>query len=514
MSGNAAKTVSWEWIRARISGILLDGFRYLWALVYWNARKTGYVVTGRRGAPPCQNAYDLADGLAPQCEAVWHWSAAGRFRRVCPALAYTKAGWRCSATAAQVKPYWGRAVRVYGLLGAGLFLGGTGVVWTVSQVWGEHKIAYRDLVWPGNWEHIKESRAAHFRTEGMKAVTRGDFPAALLSLSTAESIYPGDYEQRLLLARLWGQGGNVPQAAVYFRGLMADYPQRAAATAVVWHDQLLALGDLAGLAGLCLERLNPGDGRISGDSLWEYSFLFALEHGRLAGALVQSRGDELARAPQRVRALVELLAIRQAGGAEEAVRRLGALRFAAAEPLAMRVQVEWLGRWGASSEAEVVLNRYARVLGAFEVAALRYSLGADSGSVSQARASFIGLLQPALTPAQADRLCGLVVTSRDVASLRRTPGLFAMEPLAEDAPSQAAFWVAALACESSELIDGARVRYERVSRRGDLPPIAAIDFGSASVADKNSPVFLANYVTLPRETIYALIGGMADRRSR
>ena len=46
------------------------------------------------------------------------------------------------------------------------------------------------------------------------------------------------------------------------RGVMRDFPERAGATAVVWHDQLLASGQLAALAKIP-ERLNLPQGTPS-----------------------------------------------------------------------------------------------------------------------------------------------------------------------------------------------------------------------------------------------------------
>lgn len=513
MAGEVPTEVSWSWRRAWLFGAAGDAVRAVWAAFYWNGRKTWYVMTGRKGAAPCQHAHDLADGLKPRCEAVWHWSGPGRFRRVCPALAYTKDGWRCSAKPAQVKPYWGRAAALYALLAAVLYLGAAGALWGLWQTVGYREISYADMVWPGRWSRVTEARAGYFREQGGLAVARGDFPGALLALSTAERFRRGDQGQRLLLARLWAQAGNTGYAEGIFRDLMAEYPQRAEEIAVVWHDQLLAAGELAALADLCAQRLGErGEG--ARESLWEFSLGFALDRGRLAEAMAAGRSAALAKLPVRMRELVAVLVLWQRGEGTEAAGRLRALRFEADEPLALRRQVEWLARLGAGDEAGVVLNRHAGALGGFEAAALRYHIDMVSGSRDAARADFVGLLRGELTPAQADRLCGLVIAERDGRSLRRTPGFFALAPLNADPNSQAAFWVAALACESPELAEGGRLRYEAAAGGASLPTITRIDFSKQNPAERTSPVFVASYVPLPRETIYALIGEMADERMR
>jgi hypothetical protein len=189
---------------------------------------------------------------------------------------------------------------------------------------------------------------------------------------------------------------------------------------------------------------------------------------------------------------------------------LNAIRFTSAEPLAVRCQIEWLAQWGHPHEAGLILNRHAGAFGPFETAALRYYIDVVSGDRDAARASFISLLQAPMTPAQADRLCSLAIKSGDEESLRRSPGFFALEPLNRNAQSQAAFWVAALVCKAPSLVASARGRYEAASGGEALPVVGKVDFEKQSPADRESPLFIAAFVPLPRETIYALIARGAD----
>lgn len=506
MSGD---DVSWSWRRARWGGICRDGLRALWALVYWNLRKTVYGLRGRRGIPPCQHAHDVADGVAPRCEAARDWAGAGRFRRVCPALVRTADGWRCSAAPAQVRPYWGRAAAVYAALAACLYLGATGALWFMWQRVGYDRIAYADVAWPGRWPRVKSAQAEHFRRQAREAMAAGDFSKALLSLTTAERFGQGGFEERLMQARLWAQAGNAGYAAQLFSAVQKDYPGRGDEAAVLWHDQLLANGQFGLLADLCVQRLAAAGGKTR-ESLWEFSLGFALDHGRLAGAIQRARTGELTRLPERMRGLVDVLAKWQDGRIAEAAGDLSAMRFSTGERMAMRRQVEWLARMGRADEAGVALQRNATALGDFEVAALRYSIDAGSGRTDAARADFLGLLRGPLSPEQADRLCALVIVARDGASLRRVPGLFALEPLNANAPAQAAFWVAALVGRSPELAKGARARFAAASGGRQLPSVESLDFERQEADDPHSPFFIVSYVSLPRETIYALMGVMAE----
>lgn len=510
MSDDSRGHATWAWRRVWFLGVVRDGLRALWALLYWNARKTWYVLKGRKGPAPCQHQYDVKDGLAPRCDAVWHWNAPGRFHRVCPALVHTPEGWRCSAAPAHVRPYWGRALGIYGLLVAGLYLGTTGGLWLLWQKVGYREVAYVDVAWPGRWSRVKPAQASHFRAQARGAMARGDLPSALLALSTAEQFERGGYEERLLLARLWVQAGNVGYADRFFRGIVADFPDRAAEAAVAWHDQLLASGQLAMLADLCVQRISVGGGGRAAEGPWEFSLTFALDRGRLAETMVRGWEHEAANLPVRVRGLSEALVRWQRGEPDEAARLLAAMRFERDELLSVRRQIEWLARLGRPGEAGLVLNRHAAMLGEFEAAALRYHIDMVSGDRDAARANFIGLLRGPLTPAQADRLCSLVIGARDGASLRRTPGFFALEPLNAHGLSQAAFWVAALACDTPSLAEGARKRYEAATGGGMLPAVTTLDFHKRNPADHESPLFIASFVPLPRETIYALIGAGAD----
>ena len=443
--------------------------------------------------------------MRPRCEGAWNWEGGGRFRVVCPLVVRGDGCWRCSVPAERVRPFWGRALAVYAGMGLCLYLGATGGLWLLWKNVGYREMAYVDVAWPGRWTRIKQTQAEHFRRQAGAAMERGDFPAALLALSTAEQLRRGGYEDQVLVARLWAEAGNVEFAKRYYEAALARYPERAVETQVAWHDQLLASGQLRALAEVCLERVADAGAKAQ-ESLWEYSLFFALEHGRRAeAALAWRKGKENA-LPTRVQELMVALATWQRGEQAEAVRLLAEMRPRADEPLARRLQVEWLAKWGATSEAGVALNRGAAEGDAFERAALRYYVDVASGDLLSARANFVGLLRGGpLTLAQADRLCSLVVRSRDGASLRRTPGFFALEPLKNDPPAQAAFWVAALACKEPGLVAGARERYEEAVGGVALPVVRELDFRNQNTADRESPLFIASFVRLPRETMYALI---------
>jgi hypothetical protein len=488
-----------------LAGLCRDVLRALWALVYWNLRKTFYVLKGRRGTPPCQNDHDVADRVQPRCRAVWDWEGPGRFHRVCPSLVRTAEGWRCGAVREQVRPHWWRAAVVYGLLAAGAYAGVTSALWGVWRKAGYREINYTDVAWPGRWGRVKQDRAEHFRRQARRALQAGDFSAALLSMTTAEGFGRAGFEDGMMLARLWAQAGNPAFAMRVYHEITTAYPSRAAEAAVLWHDQLLAGAHLELLARLCVEQLAVR-GAGARESVWEFSLAFAMDHGRLAREV--TGGGLAAALPARVRTLADVLVRWQDGDPDEAGRMLAEQRFTAEEPMAVRRQVEWLARLGRVEEAGVILIRQAAVLGDFEVAALRYQLGVVTGDRDAARADFRGLLRARLSALQADRLCALLIETSDGESLKRTPGFFAEEGVKEDARAQAAFWVAAVVNELPVLAERARERYALASGGDLLPKTGSIDFGRFTPSDKRSPLFVVSAVPLPRETIYAVIGRM------
>lgn len=82
----------------------------VWALFYWNARKTIFRLRGRRGVAPCQHPSDSGTAMKTACDACTAWHRRVRFRLVCPLLKQDDAGlWVCSVDRAGVRPFWGRA---------------------------------------------------------------------------------------------------------------------------------------------------------------------------------------------------------------------------------------------------------------------------------------------------------------------------------------------------------------------------------------------------------------------
>jgi hypothetical protein len=88
--------------------------------------------------------------------------------------------------------------------------------------------------------------------------------------------------------------------------------------------------------------------------------------------------------------------------------------------------------------------------------------------------------------------------------------VFALEPLRAHGPTQAAFWVAALASHEPSMVATARARYEAASGGDTLPILTKLDFRKQNAADQESPLFITSFVPLPRETIYALMAATME----
>ena len=96
-----------------VTGWLADVFRFWWGLLYWNMRKSWFRLRGNRARCPCQNPSDSGRALETACDAAQDWHEPARFRRVCPLLAGTPAGLRCSVDSKDVRPFWRRAGAYY-----------------------------------------------------------------------------------------------------------------------------------------------------------------------------------------------------------------------------------------------------------------------------------------------------------------------------------------------------------------------------------------------------------------
>jgi len=254
-----------------VSGWLADSFRLVWALFYWNGRKSLFRWHGGRSAPPCQSASDSGRALETHCDACLLWDQPARFQRVCPLLVATPAGLRCSADAADVRPFWGRALRYLGLGLLSAYLAATVATFTAFRVIG-YPVSYLAVAWPPAWSRLDEARGRYFLQKGRSALGTGNVKAAVFSLSLAHDLAPHDYDIAFTLASLWQftQPGLSDQ---FYAQLLREHPGRRDQTADAWHRALLARADYRVIKLLAAEQFTHTDAGHAG--YWMQSLLFA-----------------------------------------------------------------------------------------------------------------------------------------------------------------------------------------------------------------------------------------------
>ena len=478
-----------------------DGVRLLLDLVRWNWAKARWVGRGRPEPCPCHDPSDSGQAGWTRCLPAEDWNDPHRFQRVCPLLRKTEAGWCCSVGTAGVRPFWGRALMIWALVGLLVYLGGTVGAWGAFRVAGYRTVQWADVASPWSWRKFRLVQSARFRADGYEAIRRGDFNRALLALAIAQRFREGDYLTARTLTKLWSRTDADPDRDAIIDRALGEFPPLPEDTAMALHDMLLAAGRYRVLVDLCLERL-AAESRFR--SWWERSLYFAAEQGRQAGYLGTQRATRVQGLSAEAQRLLTALACEQEGKREHALGRLEVRFPPAASPVAMRQQIEWLTRWGKPDEAAILVQHYLPAIGSFEAAALTFWISWSKGDRATAEADLLSLLRAPLQPAQADRLAALVIESGEGRALRRLPEYKDTADLKNDTLARAALWVAGL---SSGEIEWARqqARLAREQLGTEWPDIPRIDFGERGPGQVTSLGYVLGVVALPRETVYALL---------
>lgn len=252
-------------------GWFFDFLRLAWGLVYWNTRKSIHRLRRRRGRCPCQHPSDSGRAHETACAAVTGWNDPQRFRRLCPLLEQTPSGlWRCSVNAADVRPFWGRALTFYGGSVAVIYLVAALAVLVVFKNIG-YKVTYAGVLWPPAWDRFTAIRSEFFLEKFRSASADGDMRTALMALSTAYGLDPAHYHSGWQLAQFWQVSHPAFSDQIYDR-LLREHPDRAEETAQSWFRALLARGDFIQIEKLAAARIaatpaSPG--------AWTGAFIFA-----------------------------------------------------------------------------------------------------------------------------------------------------------------------------------------------------------------------------------------------
>jgi hypothetical protein len=240
-----------------MGGRLGDLGRLFWGLAYWNARKTAFRARGARGVPPCQHPSDSGRAHETGCEACRGWREPDRFRRLCPLLEIAPDGRRlCSVNAAAVRPFWGRAVLIWGgtaLAAATLAIAAAfGALRAVG-----YQVPISAVAWPPRWHRIQKARADYFYRLAVGAFSTGDVRQGFLALNEVYKLDPENVEAALMLAQFLQIANPDYSDAIYSR-LLLRRRDDAGAVARAWYRALLCRGDFASEGRLAGRMLREG----------------------------------------------------------------------------------------------------------------------------------------------------------------------------------------------------------------------------------------------------------------
>lgn len=250
---------------------LSDFFRLPWALIYWNARKSWFRLRGAKGQCPTQNPSDSGRGMETSCDAVLGWREPARFSRgVCPLLVRTTDGrWVCSVNAEDVRPFWGRALLIYGGVAFSIALLAGGVVYFALRGIG-YEISPRQVFWPRAWHELAGARVELFVRQAEEHLQGGRVREAVRALSVANELAPNNYRAAMMLAQLYRAGNPLAADRIYLR-MSQQYPKRRNETARVWFTSLLAQGRLDDVAELARRQLAADSQQAS---VWLHALIF------------------------------------------------------------------------------------------------------------------------------------------------------------------------------------------------------------------------------------------------
>jgi len=485
-------------------GWLMDLLRLPFGALYWNTAKTWYVMRGRRGHCPC---HDLSDSGAPgrtRCVAVLHWSSPSRFRRVCPLLERTDHGWCCRVAAAQVRPYWSRFL--LGLVVAGMLLYGAmslAALGLLRQA-GYDQLRFADVIWPGNWGRFKIVQAGHYRAMGDAALRQREFRQALMAYATAMETSP-DYPSGLTLAILASYAGNYAFSDSLFIRLQHEFPEEHERTAIAFHDQLLGSLRLRRLADLCLTGLaHPDRPRLP----WVRLLVFVASEGRFADDFLRKHPDAVSRLPQAAQTMLRAHAQAEQGRTQEALAAFATIHpgdgswfFVAALQAMARLQ--------AFDAAQLRLYTHGHALAEFDRCYLQYQITWQRGDRELAAADFRSVLPFARDPLLLDRICAVLIATKDQPAVRQLWAEVENEPV--DRRSLLALLTTARINGLPDLVDtiAAKLGVAAADRARFARPI---DLLANRPDDPSGLRFLLATTDLPRETILALVAESVRQR--
>lgn len=488
--------------RENVTGWLADFFRFAWALTYWNLRKTVFRLRrGRGGHCPCQNPSDSGRAGETGCDAVLGWRRPERFRRVCPLLKPGADGvLRCSVNAAEVRPFWGRALAIYGGMAVALYLATTLAAFAGLRAIG-YRVSYVAVAWPPAWNQIDDARAVYFRDKARHAYAAKNVHEAILSLSLAYELDPRHYPTGLLLAQLWQTGQPVLSNRVYVR-LLRDHPERWSGTAQGWFRALLARGDYAAVSHLSAEGVQRDPEHALA---WAHALVFATRRTDDLGPLQSALEREtLAPAVRTVLALEQNVRTAPAAEARAALQAGTTADGRAVGLFRARRLIEL----GLAAEALDLLDRFGAPPDDRDALSVRLDAYARLGYMRPRRNLAAALLRGPLTPAIAEVLAAHLIRYPSPSLYEDLFAKLERSPPAQTAESYSLYLT--LYCLAGAYGDAARLHAAAAELKrivgSDFAALAAVErFFLRKTPDARIEAYLPVLQPLSLEVTYALL---------
>lgn len=392
-----------------MTGWIGDCLRFYWALFYWNSRKTWFRLRGaQRDDCPCQTYGDSGHAFDSRCEAVTHWHRPARFRKVCPLLVETPQGWRCSANAESVRPFWVRALAHGLLLALGLYLAATIAVFGALR-FAHYETNYLMIAWPPRWSELRVAQEKLYANRAQQALRTGHYAEAILSLEMVTQLNPRNYPAGLALAGLNQVAGQPNVADHIYERLLRDAPDQRRQTAQIWFRNLLARSAYPEMKGLAVLMLNEDPAERAA---WLNALLFACRQTMDAGYLGLVLGEN----PNLADWCTELIGTEQMllqNQLDRARPRLLRVQRQLANGYMPYYQVDRLLRHGDPSRAIEMLRAYDGQLPADDAVILRLRAYQAQGWSALVSSDFDLLMQRELSPRIITQVCAWLISQPD-----------------------------------------------------------------------------------------------------
>jgi len=489
---------------------MADLFRLAWGLLYWNARKTAFRLRKGRNPCPCQSPSDSGRALETACEASLSWARQERFRRVCPLLVRTSAGLRCSADTADVRPFWLRALGIYG--GSLLGLYGTLVlaVFVFLRVIG-YPVSPVHVAWPGLWYRVPQVRGDFFLGRANRAFAEGRVGEGLLYLQNAYEFDPGNYSVALEMAHTY-QAVQPAISNQVFERMLIDHPEHRDEIAGMWLGALLPRADYRQICKLAIAEIHWDHAHVNA---WMRALVFACRRLGDSAPLEQLAADGSAAAlPWHALASTEILF---EAGHSDLARAALERTWPSPQPeytvyYQIRLRTELGDSWSAAQE----LAEHARDLGPEWRVALALETLTAAGAVREMQREVDGLLSGPLNPSAITLLCAQLVRRPDPALFNRVWSKVQEAGLKVDGATAPVWFSLLCAAGSGGDRDHLHAIVSMISAQPGSPRMSAAAaerfFRGESIQTRISS--LLPWMSLPLEIDYAMLERYQPRRPR